>query len=55
MKKYICLSCGYVYDEEIGDPDHGISPETQWDDIPEDWGCPFCGQDKSSFALYDEN
>ena len=26
MKKYICDTCGYVYDPEVGDPDNGIEP-----------------------------
>ena len=25
MKKYICETCGYVYDPEVGDPDSGIA------------------------------
>ena len=24
MKKYVCDVCGYIYDEEIGDPDNGV-------------------------------
>ena len=28
MKKYVCGSCGYVYDPEVGDPDGGIAPGT---------------------------
>ena len=30
--RYICNVCGYVYDEELGDPDNGIEPGTKWDD-----------------------
>ena len=26
--KYVCTVCGYVYDEETGDPDNGIAPGT---------------------------
>ena len=26
MAKYVCDVCGYVYDEELGDPDNGIAP-----------------------------
>ena len=38
MKKiYVCLLCGYEYDEEVGDPDGGIAPGTKFEDIPEDW------------------
>lgn len=48
MDKYVC-PCGYVYDPEIGDPDSGIAPGTKFEDIPDDWICPVCGLDKSSF------
>ena len=27
--KYVCTVCGYVYDEETGDPDNGIAPGTR--------------------------
>lgn len=47
--KYVCTVCGYVYDPEVGDPDHGIAPGTAFADIPEDWACPDCGVDKSNF------
>jgi rubredoxin len=47
--KYQCTACGYIYDEELGDPDSGITPGTKWEDVPEDWVCPLCGVDKSFF------
>ncbi|GAB4268800.1 MAG: rubredoxin [Methylomicrobium sp.] len=50
-KKYQCLECGYIYDEETGDPDSGIAPGTRWEDIPDDWACPECGAEKSAFEL----
>ena len=40
MKKYVCSICGYVYDEEAGDPENGIEPGTKWEDLPDDWACP---------------
>ncbi len=49
MEKYEC-PCGYVYDEEEGDPDNGIAPGTKWSDLPEDWVCPVCGLAKSEFS-----
>lgn len=51
MEKWVCVPCGYVYDPEIGDPDGGIAPGTSFQDIPDDWVCPVCGMDKSSFEL----
>jgi rubredoxin len=47
--KYVCVTCGYVYDPEIGDPDSGIAPGTAFEDIPEDWVCPLCGVGKDMF------
>lgn len=48
--KYVCEVCGYVYDEELGDPDNGIAPGTTWDELPEDFVCPLCGVGKEEFA-----
>ncbi len=53
-KKYICTVCEYIYDPEIGDPDSGIAPGTAFEDIPEDWVCPDCGVDKSTFEVLSE-
>ena len=47
--KYVCNVCGYVYDEEIGDPEHGIPAGTAWKDVKEDWVCPVCGVGKDQF------
>ena len=30
MKKYVCEVCGWVYDEALGDPEHGIAPGTKF-------------------------
>ena len=49
MKKYQCLLCEYIYDEEIGDSKLGFSPGTKWEDIPDDWVCPDCGATKVDF------
>ncbi len=46
-----CLNCGYVYDEEAGDPTEGLAPGTRWADIPEDWICPQCGTGKDEFEM----
>lgn len=49
MAKYVCLVCGYVYDEAEGAEDAGIAPGTLWEDIPEDFVCPLCGASKEEF------
>ena len=48
MEKYIC-PCGYVYNEELGDPDSGVVANTRWEDVPEDWVWPWCGLGKDAF------
>jgi len=51
MKTYVCVICGFVYDEDQGLPSEGIAPGTRWEDIPEDWKCPECGASKEEFEM----
>ncbi len=51
MKTWMCVNCGYVYDEGKGDPAGGIPPGTRWDDVPGDWICPDCGLGKADFQM----
>lgn len=53
MARYVCAYCSHVYDEAEGDPDSGIAPGTLWEDVPDDWFCPDCGQPKSAFERED--
>ena len=39
--KYECPACGYIYDEE--------KESVKFDDLPDDWECPVCGEEKSEF------
>lgn len=48
--KYVCDVCGWVYDEEEGYPEGGITPGTKWEDVPEDFECPLCNVGKDSFS-----
>jgi rubredoxin len=52
--KYMCESCGFIYDPEVGDPDGGIPPGTEFEDIPETWFCPVCGARKRDFEPYED-
>lgn len=54
MAKYICKICGYIYDSEAGLPDIGISPGTDFKDLPEDFKCPGCYYPKEEFKLLEE-
>ena len=51
FKLFVCVQCGFEYDEEKGWPEDGIAPGTRWDDIPDDWSCPDCGAAKSDFEM----
>lgn len=51
FKKYMCLLCGYVYDEAQGWPQEGIAPGTKWEEIPPNWRCPDCGAVKEDFEM----
>lgn len=44
-----CTVCGYIYDEEKGDPDNKVDPGTKFEDIRENWVCPMCGAEKYMF------
>ncbi|MBR4658900.1 MAG: rubredoxin [Clostridia bacterium] len=48
--KYVCDACGWVYDEDLGDPENGIAPGTKFEDLPEDFACPLCGVGKDMFT-----
>ena len=50
MKKYVCDVCGWIYDEEVGDPDNGIEAGTKFEDLDEDFVCPLCGVGKDQFS-----
>lgn len=51
LKKWLCVVCGFVYDEAKGLPLEGIAAGTRWENIPDDWICPDCGMSKASFKM----
>ena len=50
-KKWECIVCGWIYDEEKGNPEEGIKPGTRWEDVPDHWVCPECGVGKEDFDM----
>lgn len=52
--KYKCLVCDYIYDPKLGDPDSGIEPGTEFEELPDDWLCPLCGVGKDQFVPLEE-
>lgn len=51
MRTYICIVCGFVYDESRSRPEDGIAAGTSWADVPESWACPDCGMVKADFEM----
>lgn len=51
FKQWVCVICGWIYDEAAGLPEEGIAPGTRWADVPADWRCPLCDVGKEDFAL----
>ena len=48
---YMCLICGFIYDEAEGSPEEDIPPGTRWEDVPMNWTCPECGARKEDFEM----
>ena len=51
LKTWQCRTCGYLYDEGLGDPMEGLAPGTRWRDLPDNWICPLCGTPKADFDM----
>jgi len=51
FREYMCVVCGFVYNEAEGLPEEGFPAGTRWKDIPENWVCPECGAGKEDFEM----
>jgi rubredoxin len=51
FKQWVCVICGWIYDEAAGLPEEGLAPGTRWADVPAGWRCPLCDVGKEDFAL----
>jgi rubredoxin len=51
LRKWMCVVCGFIYDEALGLPEEGIEPGTRWSDVPDTWTCPDCGATKDDFEM----
>lgn len=45
-KVHVCSGCGYEYNPDFGDENADIRVGTKFNDLPEDWICPECGEEK---------
>ncbi|SAL18335.1 rubredoxin-like protein [Caballeronia peredens] len=50
-KSWVCLICGWIYNEEEGLPEDGIAAGTRFGEIPDDWRCPLCDVGKADFVV----
>lgn len=48
-KHYVCGGCGYEYIPELGDEDAEIPGGTLFENLPADWVCPECAEEKDHF------
>jgi len=53
MDRWRCNGCGYIYDLYEGDPDNGIEPGTEFEELPDYWECPECGASRMKFELFE--
>lgn len=51
MKTYLCIVCGFIYEEAVGLPEEGVPAGTRWADLPQSWACPECGVTKAEFEM----
>ena len=53
MQRYECINCKYIYNPKSGNEKDGIKPGTEFEDLPETWVCPVCGEGKDMFEKND--
>ena len=49
---YECTQCKYIYNPKFGNEKAGIKPGTSFEDLPDDWVCPVCGEGKDMFQIH---
>ncbi len=51
-QRYECVECKYIYNPKYGNEKAGIKPGTSFDELPDDWVCPVCGEGKDMFEIH---
>ena len=51
--RYVCTECKYIYNPKYGNEKAGIKPGTTFDELPNTWVCPVCGESKDVFQKQD--
>ena len=52
-QRYECVECKYIYNPKFGNEKAGIKPGTPFEELPEDWVCPVCGEGKDMFEEHE--
>ena len=52
-QRYECTECKYIYNPKFGNEKAGIKPGTSFEELPEDWVCPVCGEGKDMFEIHE--
>jgi rubredoxin len=47
----MCLICGWIDDQAVGDTRPGVAPGTAWADVPMNGTCPECGVRKEDLEM----
>lgn len=50
--QYVCLECGWIYDESLGMPERNIPAGTKWESLPEDFICGDCDVTKGQAHMW---
>ena len=51
-QRYECIECKYIYNPKFGNEKAGIPAGTSFEDLPDDWVCPVCGEGKDMFEIH---
>ena len=49
---YECIECKYIYNPKYGNERAEIKPGTSFEDLPDTWVCPVCGEGKDMFEIH---
>lgn len=49
---YECIECKYIYNPKYGNEKAGVKAGTSFEDLPDTWVCPVCGEGKDMFEIH---
>ena len=52
-QRYECIQCKYIYNPKFGNEKAGIKPGTPFEELPEEWVCPVCGEGRDMFEVHE--